>query len=282
MDVGPRDAAIETLKSVSYYRLSGYWYSFRRFVGPDRGVEFSPETSLADVLRLYHFDESLRAATFAALGPVELRVRALLGHALGEIDECAHLHPRFLGPEASKGDSYRRWRIGYEKELARSREEFVDHHKTRYGGTLPVWVAVEVLDWGALSFLYGFSPRPAQDRVSGAFGLTSPQLRSWLRALNIVRNVCAHHGRLFNRVHAITPKLPVRGAFPDLDHASQHMNRTFGQLALVQHMLREQGSARVHLLPSALRAYPDVSLVPLAHLGAPDDWSDQAMWKPTY
>ncbi|BCW62939.1 hypothetical protein StoSoilB22_19120 [Arthrobacter sp. StoSoilB22] len=101
MNIGDRDAAIKQLQRINYYRLSGYWYSFRRQGTSDREDDFYVGTSFADVVRLYSLDASLRTATFAALTPIELALRALLGHALGTIDECAHLKPALLGPRAA-------------------------------------------------------------------------------------------------------------------------------------------------------------------------------------
>ncbi|BCW62940.1 hypothetical protein StoSoilB22_19130 [Arthrobacter sp. StoSoilB22] len=166
----------------------------------------------------------------------------------------------------------------YNKGLADSKEDFVKHHQAKYAGTLPVWAAVEILDWGALTYLYGFSPRQIQDGIADKFGLTAPQLESWMKSLNVVRNICAHHGRLFNKVHAIKPKLPNVGQLPEIDRARQEMNRTFGQLTLIQHMLRSLDVGRPQLLPAVLRSYPDVKLLPISHIGAPAHWGTSTLW----
>lgn len=278
MDIGDRDAAINQLQHINYYRLSGYWYSFRRQGASDREDTFYPGTTFSGVIRLYSFDANLRTATFASLTPIELALRALLGHALGTIDECAHLKPALLGPRAAKGTYYATWMQRYQKGLADSKEDFVKHHHAKYAGTLPVWAAVEILDWGALTYLYGFSPRQIQDSIADKFGLTAPQLESWMKSLNVVRNICAHHGRLFNKVHAIKPKLPNAGQLPELDKARQEMNRTFGQLTLIQHMLRTLDVGRHQLLPAVLRSYPDINLLPISHIGAPPHWATSTLW----
>lgn len=114
---------------------------------------------------------------------------------------------------------------------------------------LPVWAATELMDWGSLTYLYGFSPRDVQDAVAGACELRAPQLTSWLKALNLVRNTCAHHGRLFNRVHTIAPKLPNVGLHPDLDSASTEWNRTFARLTFVQFLSDRLGVGRSRILP---------------------------------
>ena len=67
MDVGDSEEAARQLRQVNYYRLSGYWYPFRRMIDGGRADTFYPGTTLADVLALYHFDASLRMATFGAL-----------------------------------------------------------------------------------------------------------------------------------------------------------------------------------------------------------------------
>ncbi len=272
MDVGDRQRAAGVLRRVNYYRLSGYWYPFRQQIGGSRVDNFYPGTRLDDVVALYEFDARLRAATFSVLAPVELTVRALLGHELGRVDPCAHLDPSLLGPTARQGTYYRRWRDGYELELDRSREDFVAHHHAKYGGVLPVWAAVEVLDWGGLTQLYSLASRDVQEAVSARCGLRGPQLTSWMKSLNLTRNVCAHHGRLFNRVHTLQPKLPRVGAHPDLDTATTEWNRTFAQLTLIQFMLDRLELGRTRVLPAVLRTYPTVAAVPMTHLGAARDW----------
>ncbi len=277
MDVGDRDRAVGVLQRINYYRLSGYWYPFRQQAGTGRGDDFYPGTRLDDVVALYEFDARLRAAAFSVLAPIELAFRALIGHELGRIDPCAHLDLTLLGPTARDragrdSASYRRWRDGYEWELGQSREDFVAHHHAKYGGKLPVWAAVELLDWGALTYLYGFAPRDVQNSIADLSGLTSPQLTSWLKALNLLRNTCAHHGRLFNRVHTLQPKLPKVGVHPDLDTATTQWNRTFGQLTMIQFLLDRLGLGRMRLLPAVVKTYPPVGLVPLSHFGADRDW----------
>lgn len=100
-----------------------------------------------------------------------------------------------------------------------------------------------------------------------------------MKALNIVRNMCAHHGRLFNRVHALTPKLPSPGIHPDLDAVATDWSRTFGQLTLIQFLLDRFDLGRTTLLPAVMRSYPAVRAVPITHTGAPADWGTvSALW----
>ena len=274
MDIGDRDEAVFLLQQVSYYRLSGYCYPFREFKNSSRADTFFPGTRLRDVVDLYRFDSRLRTATFTALTPIELAIRAHLGHELGCLDPLIHLNPHKLGVKVRtpKEKKYNGWRRRYEHELKSSREDFVKHHKQKYGGKLPVWAATEIMDWGSLTYLYEFSPRSVQDAISSRCGLNAPQLHSWLKALNIVRNICAHHGRLFNRVHTISPKLPAQGTHTDLDCINTDWKRTFGQLTLVQLLLDRLNVGNKKLLPTVVQSFPEVQIVPISHMGAPDNW----------
>jgi len=271
--------ALTWLARVNYYRLSGYWYPFRRVEDGRRLDGFRRGASFADVIALYEFDERLRTAVFAALAPVELSVRAHLGHALGRLDATAHLAPETLGPLARRGDAYSVWRRKFETSVSMSREDFVEHHRNQYAGVLPVWAAVEVLDWGGLVRLFEFAPPVVQQAIATEYSLRAPQPTSWLRALNTVRNACAHHGRLFNRVYSKRPRLPGAGSDRSLDFAAASMNRTFGQLTLVQFLRNEQGIGPSRLMSRVVDSQPAVRFVPPAVIGTRDGWRELPLWR---
>ncbi|WP_141759518.1 Abi family protein [Brevibacterium sp. HMSC07C04] len=153
MHIEDEAMARRALERVNYYRLSGYWFPYRQRSsnGGQRLDEFIAGTSFEEVLALYEFDERLRVGVST---PIELAFRSALGHELGRIDPLIHLKPNLLGPVArdpgrSAGPSrtYKKWKRRFDKELSLSREDFVVHHKEKYSGQLPIWAAVEVIDW---------------------------------------------------------------------------------------------------------------------------------------
>lgn len=301
MDVGRMEDAVEVLRQANYYRLSGYAYPFRAMEGTARGDQFVPGTRFEDVWALHQFDADLRAACFAALAPIEIFLRARLAHELGAVDPCAHLEPTLLGPEARKQGrvsvEYKRWLDKYRRAVRDSHEDFVEHHRRAKAGILPIWAATEVLDWGSLTRLYGFAPRAVQEAVAHDFKLNGPQLSSWLKSLNIVRNVCAHHGRLYNKVHTLTPRMPTLGRAAPLDEVRklvevdgpgrprhdgepQHSfgQRTFDQLTLIQHLLSAIDPSMSGQLPAVLSTFPATDLMPERVLGAPKEWRALELW----
>ncbi|APT91688.1 CAAX protease [Corynebacterium phocae] len=289
MRIDDEGYARAVLEQVNYYRLSGYWYSLRRMSDQSlhRCDEFVEGTSFEQVTALYDFDERLRSQVFQVVSIIELALRALLGHVLGRIDPQIHLNPNLLGSLARAPQSagepsadYNRWLGRYRREIGASREDFVAHHNETYGGRLPIWAAVEVMDFGLLNYLYRLSPDNVREDIAARVQLTPAQLGSWIKSLNIVRNYSAHHARMFNRVYVLQPRLPRPGTNPGLDAVRGVMNRCFGQLTLIQHFIAALDLRGRNVLPEVLATYPTtVAPVPISHIGAPQHWQELLLWR---
>lgn len=282
MRVEGESRAEHLLARLNYYRLSGYWYPMRRFPQGDGPAldEFQPGASFELVVQLYEFDERLRHGVFIELDRIEMAIRAMLGHELGRLDPLIHLKPDRLGPKARQlGRSGRTvhsiWLRKYESKLETSQEDFVIHHRVNYRGEMPIWAAVEIMDWGMLSYLYEMAPQTARDKIASRCALTGPQLQSWLRSLNVLRNLAAHHARMFNRVYGMQPKLNNDQRLAPMRDV---MNRAFGQLTLIQYLHRQLDLSPAVELPAVMRSYPHNDMVPFSRTGAPAGWSDVELW----
>ncbi|TAK73121.1 MAG: Abi family protein, partial [Gammaproteobacteria bacterium] len=71
----------------------------------------------------------------------------------------------------------------------------------------PSWMNTELLPMGTWSTIYkNLANRSDKKRMSDIFKLSPVDLESWLHALTYIRNLCAHHSRLWNRHFTIRPK----------------------------------------------------------------------------
>jgi abortive infection bacteriophage resistance protein len=89
-----------------------------------------------------------------------------------------------------------------DKEIQRSSEVFIKHYKSKYTAPErpPAWMSLEILSLGTLSKLFeNLRISPEKKAVAAHFGLNAFVLESWMHTLSHVRNICAHHGRLWNR-----------------------------------------------------------------------------------
>ena len=106
--------------------------------------------------------------------------------------------------------------------------------------------------------------------------LSTKQLDYALADVTYLRNVCAHHKRLWNRQFAIRPRFPSRSlAWP---HQVPDNSRLYGMLVVLRHMLRvaSPGCQWRERLWALLDAHASVSLEAMK---IPADWRGRNLWR---
>ena len=201
--------ALGYLKAIGYYRLSGYLYSFRQ-LDPNNAMcrldDFIPDTNFDDVRQLYVFDKKLRQLALDALERIEIALRVNISYSIGRYDPLAHTHQQYFDPAFD----HQSWLARYQDILQReSKTSFIKHHMQNYTD-LPVWVGCEVWDFGAMSKLYKGLIVKDKDIIAKIYHLPSgAHLETHLHAFNFIRNISAHHARLWNK--PITFKARLKG-----------------------------------------------------------------------
>lgn len=300
MAVADPAKAAAYLERIGYYRLSGYWYPLRQSqVVPAPGGKattevldtFCPGASFAQAIDLYVFDKRLRLLFLDATERIEVALRVDIALLLGARDPWAHRSPALLhGNFARRVNpntgriSHQDWLARLDQAASRSKEEFVQHFTSRYSGPLPIWIAVELWDFGMLSTF--FAGMAASDRVTVAtkYGVQRPELLvSWMRAINHVRNICAHHGRLWNRSPADQPKPPKTGEIALLDHLASDtyaQTRLYGVAAPMQYLLRfiNPTTSWSDRLCGHLGGFPSAPGVAAGQTGFSAGWEKLPLW----
>lgn len=272
------------LASISYYRLSGYWYPFRiRDHQNNVTNQLVQGTSFEDVLCLYEFDRKLRSLVLDAIERVEIAVRTQftyhIGHQYGAFGhtKAQNFHPQF---------NHRKWLEKLEEEVDRSNDDFIKHFKSRYIGfpNVPIWMLTEVMSLGALSIGYrgliNDQKKGIEDKkiVAQYFNLHHKKLGDWLHTLTYVRNICAHHSRLWNRSLAIKPdKTKDTNWLPPI---TPRNDRIFYVLLMLRHLLRATGNGddwakEVSCLLSQLANETQWR----SAMGLPINWKEHPIWK---
>lgn len=195
MTIGDKAQAEFHLKQIGYYRLSGYSYPFRQHCQDNnRSDDFVEHTQFNDVVALYWFDNSLKLLAMEAIQQIEIAIRSHIAYTLGQHEPLAYLQRCYFNPSFE----HEAWLAKYYESLTRSKDDFVLHHLKKYG-SLPIWVACELWDFGAMAQLFrGINPDD-RNQIAQPYEISGSIFASHLVALNFVRNVAAHHGRLWNR-----------------------------------------------------------------------------------
>lgn len=259
--------ALEWLRRVGYYRLSGYFLPFR-IPGTS---SFRPSTTLNDILNLYKFDCGLRLLTLQAMDRIEVGVRAIVTYQLAHwLGAFGYADPANFDPTYDHAGFMRI----VQREENRSAEVFVGHYRTKYTSEpyLPVWMATEIISFGALSQMYANLRTRIRKQIAREFNQPEPVFVSWLHSLTAIRNACAHHARLWNKELAVKPELPNAWKTQGIS------NRRYYAIALIiQTLLAEvspasrwKGRLRGHL-----DAHPAVDI---SHMHFPADWKSQNPW----
>jgi abortive infection bacteriophage resistance protein len=275
---GDRDEMITKLSSVNYYRLSGYWHTFRQHPSHD----FSPNTTFDKVWERYVFDRHLRLVVMDALERLEVFFRGALAYQFAHQfqDPFAYAEDPNALPNLRQ-DRRDKFLAKLAEDVEHSKEVFVEHFLRRYGSEhayMPVWAATEIMTFGHVLTMYQGAPDSIKRPIAKLLGIHDRVLGSWLLALNTVRNFCAHHSRLWNRQLGTKPMIPERKNGLEWHVPISVSNeRLFGVLTILKYCMDRIApqSSWAMRLKSLLQEFPNI---PLSSMGFPRDWISCPIW----
>lgn len=270
ISIGSRAFAKRCLLGANYYRLRGYWMTFEQNGTVRKG------TRLEDIWAIHEFDRELRLWLWRLIERVEVKARTQFAYVLS----------LGFGPDAlskpelfSNKKSYKKSMESVGREINHAKKQgmpCVRHNLDKYG-KLPLWAAVEVMSMGTVSSLYGNLREDlvieghadtVAEEIAAAFGVSAPYLKSWLRHLTMVRNICAHHNRFYNRLLKTRPRMMRR----DKRWSGNREFPTFITLERIYEISwPNEWKEELRALDNLISSYPSVSLRPM---GFPDNWRE--------
>ena len=216
--ISDKRRAERLLANISYYRLSAYMLPFK----PDKHLNdesFAKGVTWNDVCNLYAFDRKLRLLIFDAIERIEISIRAQLINTLSlkygshwydnsTIFDLKQIVDRKTGKPITI-DVYDDIQKHIKERLEQNKSEmFIVHYKNTYDNppNPPSWMALEVMYFNQLSMICEtLTNKSDKTSISYFYGLPDYVFCSWLHSINYVRNLCAHHSRLWNRSMSIVP-----------------------------------------------------------------------------
>ncbi len=260
----------------NYYRISAYRFPLS---DPANAHQFLPGTTFEQLWGLYVFDGALRLLVMEAAKRVEVSARSRFayeyGHAYGAHSYADTTHFRNAKKHAATLKKI-------DGEISRSKEDFILHFRQNHGlARPPIWAACEVMSFGNLSILYSIIGLDRdKKRIAATYGLSISDFGSLLHHIGYVRNLCAHHSRLWNRRFTITVELPKKhpaALLPSLHPVERQ--RIYNTLVLLAHLMNtiQPGSG----WGTRVRQLIEAQSFPLTqHMGFPADWQSRPIWQP--
>jgi len=286
--VGDAAAAERFLRHLNYYRFSGYGLAFE-----SSRHQFASGATFEQIRHAYEFDRALRDLVYESMEVIELDIRTTVAYTFGETyqafghSDATHFYSatkQVTGGTAQAAFNHKQWHRSLQSETKRSSERFIQHFETKYSEypDLPIWVATEIMSFGTLSRMIEGMLKPDLKRIASHYKLQPLTFISCLHHLVYVRNLCAHHTRLWDREWSIKPDLPLGKLWsapllPGNNHlfASLLLQRTFLKTCTAEHTFADDWRERVQqLIDTRSPQCP----APLAHMGMPNDWHQHPIW----
>ena len=200
--------AEKILSEISYFRFVAY---LRPMESDKATHRFKINSTFENAVQLYNFDSELRKIIFNALQHIEVAIRAKV------IQNFSINYGPFWFMKENLFKNKEKYTDNFNniiKEIKRSKEDFIIEHFSKYDDPPypPAWKTIELCSFGTLSKLYyNFSDNKIKKKIAHQFNLPNHVvLESWLRSFTLLRNHCAHHARLWNRLFNASPQLNVK------------------------------------------------------------------------
>lgn len=273
MKIPSRERAVTALRHINYYRLRAYWLPFESNTVDH---QFQHGTDFDRVLDVYQFDGELRMSTMKVLERIEVSIRAQIAR---EYSQAFGSHGHENAEAAYSKEHWTKAMNMLQTDLSKSKDTFVAHFRHRYSNaTPPIWALVEVLSFGSLSYWFAkVLPRAVQYRVGDIYGTHPDILSGWLHHISVLRNIVAHHGRLWNRVVPFQPRIPKPQRHSIGVSMNPSTNRLYNTLTILQYL---------NTIVSPSKEWGE-ELCLLFHqrnidsrmMGFPHDWYQRPVWR---
>ncbi len=230
-------------------------------------------------MALYEFDASLRLLVFSAIQRIEISLRSKL------INKFSLAHGAMWFLDASLANDKHKFSdnlANLERELLRSKDDFIKEHQGKYGKEdyPPAWKMLELASFGCLTKLYfNFSDTKVKKSIARAYGVPQHEiLESWMKALNALRNTCAHHGRVWNRVMPVMPQLPQVLSGKWIVSRPPTANRLYAVLCCLIYWLNAVFPENTFVpdFKRLLKKYPNVDVSAMGFLAS---WESEELWR---
>ncbi len=215
MNIPSISEATQALATIGYYRLRGYCFHLYN----NQIKQYRHGTDFSEILRLYQFDTELSHLLFSMTSSIEVALRARLTDALlTHGDSLILYNPNYFSNKKLFWQN-----LGtLSSEIARSSDVFIQHNFQNHDGQIPIWAAVEVMSFGNLSKTIKNLKTGSESAASKLIAnyrhlspnghMVNPSLQmfcSWIQSVSILRNMCAHNSRIYNRTISTHLQIPA-------------------------------------------------------------------------
>lgn len=276
----------EFLSRVSYFRMKYFWSDLIDKISDD----FKENVYFEDVIERYEFDKALRKILFNAIETLEVGLRARIISTLSLATDTGLW---YLDKNLFENKEYHEnFVLDLKYEFGRSTDPFARdfikqslnwNQESLSGDNPDAWMIMETATFGTLSKMYKNlkTQSPLQSAIANEFGLySSKDLSSWLEAISVLRNIVAHHSRLWYR---IISKKPVnikghRDKWLSQDMTENQRKRVFGVISCLLYLVNTL-DPNITMKEEIVQLFSSHPQIPVYMLGFTSGWNENPLWK---
>lgn len=269
--IGDKEKAKNFLLLNNYYRVSGYSLTLRNH------DVFYENATFQNIIDIYSFDHDFRHLLLHYLENIEVAVKSVYAYeftkvhgATGYLNANNFTSTQKHANIIAKGNKQR--------DKRHPHEAYIKHFMDDLHQDLPLWAYVDLLTIADISFLYSISEQEIKKRVAAHFGLVTNAgeciLERFMKSMTILRNLCAHGSRLFNRLFEQKPSLNKREKelLIKADDGTVDNAHLYGFILIMRRLLtKEDFQGLKNGLINITEKYPFVSV---RYYGFRDDWKE--------
>lgn len=267
-------SAVDILTHINYYRFSAYIYPF---LEDKENHLFKKNVTFQNILDVYNFDRELRLLIFDAIERIEVSIRTNIIYVLSLKYNPFWLSDKKYFYNEAKYFSHI---IKLKEEFSRSDERFLKHYFSKYSEEIPpAWISLEIASFGIVSLLFqNLKSNKDMKEIANRYGLNHITFSSWLHSLTYIRNLCAHHSRIWNRELGVQPNIPRSVAGLWLNKSKSYKNdRIFYAIAILIYFL-DVINNRNDFVDKLKKLLEDFPMIDLAAMGFPKNWKEEELF----
>lgn len=254
----------------NYYRVSGYSLTLR-----DHDV-FASSATFQNIIDIYEFDHHFRHLLLKYIELIEVAVKSVYSYEFAKVyGATGYLDPDNFTDAAIHSDIMQKAEA--QKNSRLPHEAYLKHFVNDLQQDIPIWAFVDLLTISNISFLYKISEQPVKLAVAKALGLKArgdEVLERFMHHMTIIRNLCAHGSRLYNRLFEQKPWLSKqeRALLISLPDGTMDNAHLYGFILIMRRLLKPEEFVELKgEIEELSRKYPFVNL---RYYGFRDDWKD--------
>lgn len=270
LTISDEKLAADFLYKNNYYRVSGYSLTLRHH------DVFSKTATFQNIIDIYECDHDLRHILLKYIEIVEIKVKSIYAYEfskaygpVGYLDSSNFTDLKIYDNIIQKADALKKLRLPH--------EAYLKHFVNELHEDIPLWAYADLLTISDISFLYKISDVTLKTSVANVLGLNkngAELLERFMKHLTIIRNLCAHGSRLYNRLFEQRPSLnrQDKALLRRNKDGSLDNSHLYGYIFIMRRLLNKEDFSNMYYELVALS--DKYNFVNMKYYGFREDWKD--------